>query len=94
MPNLRPVVKSVSDTFNNRNSDRDLLPAGRTKSLQPIRSNSVDAKPSRSKSTSGEHMKGIREGQSSIHLVDLNMKLSLEGGSFVISLDLVVTREI
>eukprot|EP00112_Aurelia_sp_Birch-Aquarium-sp1_P001907 Seg1208.8 transcript_id=Seg1208.8/GoldUCD/mRNA.D3Y31 product="1-phosphatidylinositol 4 5-bisphosphate phosphodiesterase beta-1" protein_id=Seg1208.8/GoldUCD/D3Y31 len=61
VPNLRPVVKSVSDTFSNRNSDRDLLPAGRTKSLQPIRSNSVDAKPSRSKSTSGEHMKGIRE---------------------------------
>eukprot|EP00795_Rhopilema_esculentum_P013424 gene13424-4293_t len=60
VPNLRPVVKSASDTMN-RNTERDLFPAGRTKSLQPIRPTSVDMKPSRSKSTSGEHMKGIRE---------------------------------
>ena len=61
VPNLRPVVKSASDTFH-RKSERDLLPPGRTKSLQPIRPSSNDMKPFRSKSTCSDHVKGIREG--------------------------------
>jgi len=60
VPNLRPVVKSASDTFH-RKTERDLLPPGRTRSLQPIRPSSNDMKPLRSKSTSGVHVKGIRE---------------------------------
>eukprot|EP00794_Sanderia_malayensis_P017475 gene17475-19222_t len=61
LPNIRPMVKSASDTFY-RNMEKEALPAGRTRSLQPIRPTSDDKKSFRSKSTAGgDFLRGINE---------------------------------